>query len=240
MTSRQALRSSSDSVAPAGLGGVVEEEGHRHRDLDLLPLGVVQREVRVEEVPLGNLAELALGGPLPGEEEVAGAADAHELPRVDIDDVGVLLRDQGCAHLASLARPGLGSLRLLETTQQLFGCALTGRRAFYKAPKTSTSEFARRLEGRLGEFARRLEGRLGGFARRLEGRLGGSRRGRPTTAVALVHRHVVPVGHERTTERAPGGTATLQPDSSWSSGRGSRWTLGPSDVWTLRPASRTL
>src|SRR5581483_11013064 len=91
---------------------VHEEERHLDGDLELVPLGVRQREVGVEEVALRYGGELPAARPAFGEEEVAGAAGAHEGPALHVHDVGVLLGDRLVAQLAALA--GGGGRRLLE------------------------------------------------------------------------------------------------------------------------------
>src|SRR5205823_7035995 len=97
---------------------------HLDGDLELVPLGVGQREVGVEQVALGDGGELATAGAPFGEEEVAGPAGAHEGPALQVDDVGVLVGDGFVAQLAAFPRSDRSGL--LEEPLEPRGQRLVG------------------------------------------------------------------------------------------------------------------
>src|SRR5690348_427124 len=79
---------------------VEEEERHRDRDLQLVPVRAVQRPARVVADPLGHRLVPAPGRPLVGEQQVAGPAGAGDRALVQVDQVPVPLVQDRLAHLA--------------------------------------------------------------------------------------------------------------------------------------------
>ena len=72
---------------------------------------VGEREVGERHEPVGHGAEPAAAGTLRREHQVARPAGAHQRPRLEVDDVAVLVGDQLGAQLAALARARLGLQR---------------------------------------------------------------------------------------------------------------------------------
>ena len=56
-----------------------------------------------DDVSVGHGPEACAAGPLRCEHQVAGAARAHQGPRLQVDDMAVLVGDQLCAQFAALA-----------------------------------------------------------------------------------------------------------------------------------------
>src|SRR5258705_1153916 len=79
---------------------VEEEECHRDRDLQLVPVGAVKRPRRVVADPLGHRLVPAPGRPLVGEQQVAGPAGAGDRALVQVDQVPVPAVEDRLAHLA--------------------------------------------------------------------------------------------------------------------------------------------
>src|SRR5690242_12394561 len=81
---------------------VVEEEGHRDRDLEFVPVRGGQRPFRVAADPLGHRPVPAPRRPLVGEQQVAGPAGAGDGPFVHVDQVPVPAAENRAAELAPL------------------------------------------------------------------------------------------------------------------------------------------
>src|SRR5690242_432937 len=81
---------------------VVEEEGHRDRDLEFVPVRGGQRPFRVADDPLGYRPVPAPRRPLVGEQQVAGPAGAGDGPLLEIDQVPVPAVENRLAQLAAL------------------------------------------------------------------------------------------------------------------------------------------
>ena len=110
-----ASRSSSDSVRRPGPGRTRrcgparswEEEGHADRNLQRLPRAAVQREIRerqdTDRAPPGSAARAGVG-----EQQIAGAADAHQLPRQPHSPHADARRRSASEHISqrSPGRPG--------------------------------------------------------------------------------------------------------------------------------------
>src|SRR5262249_43373269 len=74
--------------------GIDEEEGDADRDLERVPLRVLEGERRRVAVAVRDGAELALRGALAGEEQVARAAGAEEVAALEVHHVRVLVRNR--------------------------------------------------------------------------------------------------------------------------------------------------
>src|SRR5690242_4784754 len=81
-------------------GRVEEEERHRDRDLQLVPVGAGQRPGRVVADPLGHRLVPAPGRALVGEQQVARPAGAGDRALVHVDQVPVPAVQDRLAHLA--------------------------------------------------------------------------------------------------------------------------------------------
>src|SRR5262249_40389824 len=140
--------------------GIDEEEGDADRDLERVPLRVLEGERRRVAVAVRDGAELALRGALAGEEQVARPAGAEEVAALDVHHVRVLVRNGRRAHVAAFAgnrpaRPvehaaedvdGAGGRRLILGPALLLAHAA--------APPSATSTPVSRSSSGIGERCR--------------------------------------------------------------------------------------
>src|SRR6266487_767976 len=107
---------------------VEEEERHRDRDLQLVPVGAGQRPGRVVADPLGHRLIPAPGRSFVGEQQVARPAGAGDRALVHVDQVPVPAVQDRLAHLAPFGTrrvlPALAPQALATQLQRL----RTGRR----------------------------------------------------------------------------------------------------------------
>src|SRR6266568_1820881 len=107
---------------------VEEEERHRDRDLQLVPVRAVQRPAWVVADPLGHRLVPAPRRPLVGKQQVAGPAGAGDRALVHVDQVPVPAVQDRLAHLAPFGTrrvlPALATQALATQLRRL----RTGRR----------------------------------------------------------------------------------------------------------------
>ena len=80
----------------------VEEEGHVHRNAQLLPGDVGKHEVVEAEAAIGNQTVMPGAGRAPVKQQRAGAAGTQELPRLKVDQMAVLGLQRRTAKLTAL------------------------------------------------------------------------------------------------------------------------------------------
>src|SRR6478735_7014467 len=81
--------------------GVGEEEGQSDRNVERVPLGFSELEVRKRQKSVGHCS-IALVRSVGGEQQAAASAGAHQLAALNIDDVPMIICDRLGTHVAGL------------------------------------------------------------------------------------------------------------------------------------------
>src|SRR4051812_24475674 len=112
------------------------EERHLDRDPQLLPRHVVELEAGQAKPPVGDEPVMPAAGRAPVEEDLAGAARAHELAVAQVEQVAVLGRYRLAAEVAvlELRRALFGGAPRHLTQPRPAHAAATGRRATFTSP----------------------------------------------------------------------------------------------------------